>query len=298
MKDYSKITKAVIAVAGSGTRFLPATKNMPKEMLPIIDKPIVHYLIEEAVASGIEDIILVTKAGNHLIEDYFDNRSDLETSLEKAGKLEQLQMIRNIPQMANFIYVRQKSNLPYGNGSPLLAAKSLIDEQEDFLYMFGDDLYLSEIPVPTQLIKVFKEQKADVVFGTQEVPWDEVEKYGTIKYKTNAPYKYEVEGIAEKLPKDKAPSNNILLGRFIFSYKVIETALRTKTGKGGELWIADILSNMAQEGLKVIAQPTNSEWLTTGDPLSHIKATLKFAMKRDDLREDVKKFIKNEIPTD
>lgn len=295
MKNYSQVTKAVIAAAGTGTRFLPATKNQPKEMLPIIDKPIIHYLVEEAVASGIKDIILVTRAGSHIMEDYFDNRFDLEYSLEKAGKDDKLEMVKNIPQMANFVYVRQKSHLPYGNGSPLLAVKDLIDDQEDFVYMFGDDLTLSDVPVTKQLIDVFHEQKAAAVLGAQEVPWDEVERYGAVKYKENASYKYEMEEGLEKLPRDKAPSNIVQFGRFVFSYDVIETALNTATGKDNELWIIDILNKMAHEGKKVIAQPIQGEWLTTGDPLRYIKATLKFAMQRDDLGKDLKEFIKNEI---
>lgn len=295
MKDYSKITKAVIAAAGTGTRFLPATKNQPKEMLPIIDKPIIHYLVEEAVASGITDIILVTKSGSHIMEDYFDNRFDLEYSLEKAGKDDKLEMVKNIPQMANFVYVRQKSHLPYGNGSPLLAVKDLIDDQESFVYMFGDDLTLSDVPVTKQLIDVFQEQQAAAVLGAQEVPWEEVERYGTVKYKEGAKYKYEIEMGLEKLPRDKAPSNIVQFGRFVFSYDVIETALNTNLGKDGELWVLDILNKMAQEGKKVIAQPIVGEWLTTGDPLRYLKATLKFAMRREDLSKDIKEFIKNEI---
>lgn len=295
MKDYSKITKAVIAAAGIGTRFLPATKNQPKEMLPIIDKPIIHYLVEEAVASGIKDIILVTKAGSHIMEDYFDNRYDLEYSLEKSGKDDILEMVRNIPQMANFVYVRQKSHFPYGNGAPLLAVKDLIDDNENFVYMFGDDLTLSNVPVTKQLIDVFQLQKAAAVLGAQAVPWEEVERYGTIKYKENANYKYEMEKGCEKLPREKAFSNIVQFGRFVFSYNVIETALETKMGKDDELWVIDILNKMATEGKKVIAQPIEGEWLTTGDPLRYVKATLKFAMRREDLKDDIKLFIKNEI---
>lgn len=295
MKDYSKITKAVIAAGGTGTRFLPATKNQPKEMLPIIDKPIIHYLVEEAVASGIKDIILVTRAGHHTIEDYFDNRYELENSLEKTGKKDMLEMIRSIPQMANFIYVRQKANLPYGNGSPIIAVKELIDDNENFVYMFGDDLTLSDIPVTKQLIDVFQAQKADAVLGVQEVPWDEVEKYGTVKYKENTNYPYEMEQGFEKLPKEQALSNKAQFGRFVFSYKVVETALQTNTGKDNELWVIDILNKMAQEGKKIIAQPIDGEWLTTGDPLRYLKATLKFVMRRDDLKDDVKKFINEEL---
>jgi UTP--glucose-1-phosphate uridylyltransferase len=291
-KDHTKVTKAVIAAAGFGTRFLPATKNQPKEMLPIIDKPIIHYLVEEAVASGIKDIILVTRAGHHIMEDYFDNRYELEVALKEAGKLEALEMVRNIPQMANFVYIRQKGHLPYGNATPLLAAKDLIDDDEAFVYMFGDDLTISQKPVTQQLIDVFHEQDASAVLAVQEVPDEEVVRYGTVKYKTNAPYPYEMEAGFEKLPVGEAPSNMAQFGRFIFSHDVIEEAEQSPTGKDDELWVIDILNSLAQKGKKVIAQPIEGEWLTTGDPLRYLKATLKFAMKREDIAEDLKAFIK------
>ncbi len=292
MKNYNKINKAVIAAAGFGTRFLPATKNQPKEMLPIIDKPIIHYLVEEAVNSGIEDIILVTRVGNHIMEDYFDNRVELEHSLEKSGKHAKLKMVRDIPQMANFVYVRQKEHLPYGNASPLLAVKDLIDERESFVFMFGDDLTLSHTPVTQQLLTVFQDQKASAVLGVQEVTPDEVEKYGTVKYKTDAKYKYEIESVFEKLPKAQAPSNMAVFGRFVFSYDVIEEVQKSQTGKDGELWVTDMLNNLAHSGKKVIAQPIEGEWLTTGDPINYLKTTLKFALDREDMAEDVKKYIK------
>ncbi len=295
MKDHKKIKKAVIAAAGYGTRFLPATKNQPKEMLPIIDKPIIHYLVDELVDSGIEDIILVTRAGNHIMEDYFDNQVELEYTLEKSGKHSKLKLVREIPQMANFVYVRQKKHLPYGNATPLLAVKDLIDDNESFVYMFGDDLTLSSTPVTKQLIDVFNAQKASAVLAVQEVPDSEIEKYGSVKYKTNAEYKYEIEAGYEKLPADKAPSKMAQFGRFVFSYDVIEAVKHTPTGKDNELWVIDILNLLAHSGRKVIAQPIEGEWLTTGDPLNYLKATLKFAMQRDDLNKELKEFINKEI---
>ena len=294
-KTNRKITKAVIAAAGYGTRFLPATKNQPKEMLPIIDKPIIHYLVEEAVNSGITDIILVTRAGNHIMEDYFDNHSELEHVLEENGKSEALELVRNIPQMANFIYVRQKKHLPYGNGSPLLAVKDLIDDDESFVFMFGDDLTMAKTPVTKQLMDIYEQQQAKAVLAVQEVPDSEVDRYATVKYKEHAKYQYELEEGLEKMPLGQNPSNMAQFGRFVFSYDVIEEAQRTQTGKGGELWIIDILNNLAKEGKKVIAQPIEGEWLTTGDPLRYIKATIKFALQREDLANEIREFVKNEI---
>jgi len=255
MKDHRQITKAVIAVAGNATRFLPATKNQPKQMLPIIDKPIVQYCVEEAVNSGITDIILVTQAGQHSMEDYFDNNVALESILEKSGKTEYLEMVRKIPQMANFIYVRQRSHLPYGNASPLLAVKNLIDDNESFVFMFGDDLTLAKTPVTKQLIDVFLREKPASLLAVQEVADSEVHKYGTVRYKKNAGYKYEIEEILEKAPLGKNPSNMAQFGRFVFSYKMIEETEKLQTGLGGELWITDMNNNLAQRGEKVIAQP-------------------------------------------
>ncbi len=293
MKNHKKITKAVIAASGYGTRFLPATKNQPKEMLPIIDKPIIQYLVEEAVASGITDIILETRSGQSIMEDYFDNNLALEYMLEQNGKEKSLEMVREIPQIANFVYVRQKRHLPYGNATPLLAVKNLIDDDEAFVYMFGDDLTLAKTPVTKQLIDVFERENPVSVLAVQEVPDSEVHKYGTVRYKRNAECKYEIEEILEKAPLGKNPSNMAQFGRFVFSYKLIEEAEKLQTGLGGELWIADMNNSLAQQGEKVIAQPIEGEWLTTGDPLNYLKTTLRFALEREDLSKELKDYVKN-----
>src|SRR3989344_3682486 len=210
-----KIKKAIIAAAGYGTRFLPATKNQPKEMLPIIDKPIIHYLVEECVASGIENIIIVTRAGQGIMEDYFDNSLELEYMLDKNGKSELLKKVREIPQLANFVYVRQKKNLPYGNGTPLLVAAPLIDDDESIVYMFGDDLTISKTPVAKQLIDIFYQEKPSAILAVQKVPDSEVERYATVEYKSDGKYKYEIKALLEKMPLGKNPSNMAQLGRFV-----------------------------------------------------------------------------------
>ncbi len=295
MKDHTKITKAVIAVAGYGTRFLPATKNQPKEMLPIVSKPIIHYLVEEAVASGIKDIILVTRFGQHIMEDYFDSNLELEHKLQEVGKLDLLRQIREVASMANFVYVRQKKDLPYGNGTPLLCVKNLIDDGEHFVYMFGDDLTLAEKPVVKQLIDIHQEQNAVATLGVQEVPHNEINRYASIEYKEGTDYPYEMKFAHEKLPIDEAPSDMAQFGRFVFSYDVISAALTADTGKDGELWVADILNKLVAEGKKVIAPPIEGEWLTTGDPLRYLKATFKFAMQREDIAQELRKFLKEEL---
>ncbi len=286
-----KIKKAVIAAAGYGTRFLPATKNQPKEMLPIVDKPIIHYLVEEAVNSGIEDIIIVTRAGQMPMEDHFDSNSELEYELRESGKLDRLEAIKKIPKMANFAYVRQHKDYPYGNATPLLCAAPLIDDDESFVYMFGDDLTISDIPVTKQLIDVYKKENPAVVLGVQEVPDSEVERYGTVKYKDKTK-NYEIEAGYEKLPVKDAPSNMAQFGRFVFSYKMIEEAKKTALGKDNELWVIDVINSLAQKGEKVIAQPIDGEWYTTGDPLRYLKTSVEFAIRRDDIGPEFCDYLK------
>jgi UTP--glucose-1-phosphate uridylyltransferase len=295
MPKNRKITKAVIAAAGYGTRFLPATKNQPKEMLPVIDKPIIHYLVEEAVSSGITDIILVTRAGNHIMEDYFDNNYEIEDSLLKNHKLDKWKMVREITQMANFVYVRQKKHLPYGNASPLIAVKDLIDDDEAFVYMFGDDLTLAETPVTQQLIDIYEKYQPAAVLGVQEVADSQVHRYATIKYKDNPKIPNEIEEGLEKMPLGENPSNMAQFGRFVFSYDVIKAVQETPTGKDNELWVIDILNNLAKKGKPVIANPIEGEWLTTGDPITYLQTMIKFALKRDDLKEEFLTFLKKEI---
>ncbi len=291
----SKIKKAVIAAAGYGTRFLPATKNQPKEMLPIIDKPIIHYLVEEAVKSGIKEIVLVTRSGQSTLEDYFDSHRELENELAKSGKTKRLKEIQKIPKMANFIYMRQQSDLPYGNATPLLSVAPVIDPKESFVYMFGDDLTVSKTPVVKQLIDVYNKQNAKAVLGVQQVSKEEVHKYGTVRYKKKADYKYEIEEACEKFPAEKAPSRMASFGRFVFSYDVLRKAKETPTGKDNELWVIDILNSLARSGEKVIAQPIEGEWCTTGDPLNYLKTSFKFALKRKDINGELKKYLLKQL---
>jgi UTP--glucose-1-phosphate uridylyltransferase len=203
-------------------------------------------------------------------------------------------MIKEVPQLANFIYVRQKKHLPYGNGSPLVTVKDLIDDDEAFVYMFGDDLTFTDNgdPVTKQLINTYEKNDPAAVLAVQEVPDDEVERYATIKYKENTGEKFEAEEILEKMPLGQNPSNMAQFGRFVFSYKVIEKVVNTPTGKDGELWVADVMNNLAKEGENIIAQPIKGEWLTTGDPLRYLKTTFKFALERDDLKEDLTNYIR------
>jgi UTP--glucose-1-phosphate uridylyltransferase len=285
-----KITKAVIAVAGYGTRFIPATKAQPKEMLPIVDKPVVQYLVEEAVASGITDIVLVTRSGSQALEDHFDSSRELELHLETQEKWPELEEIRRIPDLANFIYIRQDKKLPYGNGTPLLSAKSLIHPGEAVVYMFGDDVVKSEIPCAKQLIDVYYDRQPAAVIAVQEVPIQEISRYGAAKLKPGTD-RNELEHIVEKPSPASAPSNLAQLGRFVLSYKAIEVLESITVGQGGELWLTDAIDRLAATD-SVIVHPIEGKWFTTGDPLRFLKTTVEFALDRPDIGTEFGRYLR------
>ena len=290
-----KIKKGIITAAGLGTRFLPATKSVPKEMLPILDTPIIQYLVDELVDSGIKDIIIITRPGFKTFDSYFSRDKELENKLKESGKKDLADEIKEISKMARIRLRPQNKDLPYGNGSPILAAKKYLKKGESFVYMFGDDVTLAKTPITKQLVNVFEKEKAKAVLAVQEVPLKEVPRYGVVSYKKNSDYRYEISKLVEKPTIEEAPSQMAQFGRFVLSYDVVEEAEKRQLGKGNELWLADILNNLAQRGEKVIAQPIDGQWLTTGDPLRFIQTTLKFAMERPEIKKDLLEFIKKEI---
>jgi len=285
-----KIRKAVIAAAGYGTRFLPATKTVPKEMLPLIDKPIIQLLVEELVDSGIWDIIIVTRAGQHILEDHFDSNFELEYMLQQAGKTEYLEVTRKPTKLANFIFIRQSRDLPYGNGTPLLCLKNLIGKKEPFVYAFGDDLVKSTVPCTKQLIDLYQENSdAAAILAVQEVPKKEVERYGIVELKKGS--ENQLKTIIEKPSINEAPSRLAQFGRFILDHRVIEILQRQELGKGGELWLTDAIRELARKE-KVLAAKIKGKWLTTGDPLRMIKATIEFAKDRDDIGPSLRDYLR------
>lgn len=288
-----KITKAIISLAGFGTRFLPVTKAMPKEMLPIVDKPIVQYLVEEAVEAGITDIILVTRYGNRAIEDHFDSNSELEHLLEQQGKKDKLEMIRQIPQLANFVYVRQKAHLPYGNATPLIVAKPLIDADEVFVYMYGDDLVKAEVSCTKQLIDKYNEGGIAAINAVQEMPEEVLHRYGMVKLKEGG-MKNQLDYFVEKPEKGKAPSNLASFGRYVLSYKIFDYLDIKALGKDNELWMVDAVTKMAKDHV-VIAQPIKGKWLTTGDPVNYLQATIEFALSNPKINGDFREYLKKTV---
>lgn len=284
------ITKAIIAVAGYGTRFIPATKVQPKEMLPIVDKPVVQYLVEEAVASGITDIVLVTRSGNQAVEDHFDSSRELELHLESQKKWRELEEIRRIASMANFIFIRQGKEMPYGNGTPLLCARSVIHRDEAVVYMFGDDIVKSAVPCARQLIDVYEKHRPAAVVAVQEVPTTEISRYGVAKLKANSD-RNELERMVEKPSPEEAPSNLAQLGRFVLSYAIIRILEQLKTGQGGELWLADAIDELAANA-SVIVHPIVGKWFTTGDPLRFLKTTVEMALDRPDIGREFAAYLR------
>jgi len=279
-----KIKKAIIAVAGSGTRFLPVTKAMPKEMLPIVDKPIIQLVVEELVEAGIEDIILVTKWDKKPLEDHFDHSSALEDELEKAGKMEQLKEVKKVSEMANFIYVRQKG--PYGNGTPVLSAASLVDD-EPFVFVWGDDLVKSKVSFTKQMVEDY-EKNGHPMIGVQKVAREDVVRYGIVKLREGT---NEIEDIIEKPSIEEAPSRLADFGRMILNQEIIDVLKDTVLGKGNELWITDAIKKYVQNGGIFLAKEIeDGEWLTTGDPLNYLKAVLAYAAERKDIGKELKEY--------
>lgn len=288
-----KITKAIIAVAGLGTRFLPATKNIPKEMLPVIDKPAIQYLVEEAVRSGITDIIFVTRSGQNSLIDHFDKNIELEITLKNTGKKEILKKIQKISTLANIVFVRQDKNLPYGNATPLISVKNLIANNESFVYMFGDDMVLSKTPCVKQIIKKYEKRNYSPVVAVQEIPKKEVVRYGIIKLAPGS--KDKMQDAIEKPSIKEAPSRLAQFGRFVLNKEIIDIAYsaykKGKLGKDNELWIIDIIKKYNQKN-PVYIKKIEGQWMTTGDPLRFLQTSINYALQRNDMKKELKEFIK------
>jgi UTP--glucose-1-phosphate uridylyltransferase len=285
-----KIKKAVIPAAGLGTRFLPVTKSMPKEMLPLVDIPAIHYVVEEAVESGINDIIIITGRGKRSIEDYFDESPELEMRLRKDDKKDLLNLVKKISSFADIHYIRQKE--PKGLPDAILKAEKHVGD-EPFAVLLGDDIIKDEIPCLKQLISIFNKYKKTVI-ATQKIPIEEIYKYGSIKGKKieSNPnnFLYLIEDIVEKPSPEKAPSNIAAVGRYIFTPDIFKCIRNTKPGINNELQIADSLKLLMQTQ-DVYAFGFSGKRFDIGDKLGYIEAIIDFSLDNPEIGKDVNCYI-------
>lgn len=284
-----KIKKAIFPVAGFGTRFLPATKAQPKEMLPVVDKPVIQYLVEGAVAAGIEEIIFVTGRGKRAIEDHFDYSFELSKTLVEKNKLDLVKKVQAIENLAKFSYVRQP--IPLGDGHALKCAAHLVRDDEPVLVMFGDTLYDSQVSPARQAIEVF-EKYGDPVVGLSEVDPSEVNKFGVIDGLDLGEDIFEIKKFVEKPAVGEAPSNLAAVGIYVITPEVITTLNAMEAGKSGEIRLADAFDLMLSAGRPLYGKKLNGEWLDTGNKFNFIKATIKLGMKDAEIGEDLQNFIR------
>ncbi len=285
------IRKLVIPVAGLGTRFLPATKASPKEMLPVVDKPIIQYVVEDAVRSGITDIILVTGPSKRAVEDHFSPNYELVNWLKKQGKGEMAEEVKKIADLANFIFIRQKG--PYGNGTPVMCAKNVIGD-EPFAVMWGDEFhYAPKKPQLKQLIEVF-EKYGDPVLTGYPVNDEGTTKYGVIDGVEVEKSVLKVKNIVEKPGPEKAPSRIASLGGFILTPDIFEMLEKTKVGKGGELWLVDAIFKLLKKR-PIYAKVVDSKYYDTGSKLGYLQANVDFALRDPKLSKEFRKYLKSVI---
>ncbi|SCL85361.1 UTP--glucose-1-phosphate uridylyltransferase GalU [Sporanaerobacter sp. PP17-6a] len=282
------IKKAIIPAAGLGTRFLPATKAQPKEMLPIVDKPTIQYIVEEAIESGIEDILIITGRNKRAIEDHFDKSVELEMELEQRNKTELLNLVRKVSNMANITYIRQKE--PKGLGDAIYCGKNFIAD-EPFAVLLGDDIVDSQTkPCLKQLMDVYDEYKTTIL-GIKEVPKGEVNKYGIVSGMYIEDGVYKVKDLIEKPTPEEAPSNVAILGRYIITPEIFKVLEHTAPGAGGEIQLTDALRELAKKEA-MYAYNFEGKVYDVGDKLGFLQATVEFALKRKKLGTEFRKYLK------
>ena len=288
-----KIRKAVIPAAGFGTRFLPQTKAMPKEMLPIVDKPVIQYVVEEAVASGIEDVIIVTGALKRAIEDHFDKpNAELLDNLESGNKKRLIEETSRISEMANFIYVRQKC--PYGNGTPVLAAEPTI-EDEAFAVLWGDEFIYSKPPRLQQMIQVYEKYGGVVISGVRIEKKEDLNRYGIAELEEVAGEDkvFKIKSIVEKPEPDEAPSNLATHGAYILPPEIFGILRNQKPGTGGEIYLPEAIDQLIKTGYPVYAcEVENGKYYDTGNKVEYLKTVIEFALKHPDIKEEFIKYLK------
>ncbi|MBE7026958.1 MAG: UTP--glucose-1-phosphate uridylyltransferase GalU [Ruminococcaceae bacterium] len=282
-----RVRKAVIPAAGLGTRFLPATKATPKEMLPIVDTPTIQYIIKEAVDSGIEDILIITGRTKRAIEDHFDKAYELETELEKSGKTDLLKIAQDISNMANIHYVRQQE--AKGLGHAIHCAKSFVGN-EPFAVLLGDDIVKSDVPCLKQMIDVYDKYQASIL-GVQTVSPDDISKYGAVAASEVSERIHKVSGLVEKPKKEEAPSNMAILGRYIITPKIFECIEKTGKGAGGEIQLTDALRLLCDYE-DMYAYDFIGRRYDVGSKMGFLEATVEYALSRDDLAGEFMQYLK------
>jgi UTP--glucose-1-phosphate uridylyltransferase len=283
-----RVRKAIIPAAGLGTRFLPATKAMPKEMLPIVDKPTIQYIVEEAVASGIEDIIIVTGKGKRSIEDHFDNAIELEQNLIEKEKYDLLDRVQYATNLADIHYIRQKE--PKGLGHAVWSARNFIGN-EPFAVLLGDDIVQSDTPCLRQLINQYEETFSSVI-GVQQVPDAETNRYGIIDPSSQEGRRYKVNNFVEKPKAGTAPSNLAIMGRYILTPEIFMFLDRQEKGAGGEIQLTDAIQKL-NEIQRVFAFDFEGRRYDVGEKFGFVKTTIEFALQHEDLHDDMIDYLKN-----
>ena len=287
-----KIKKAVIPAAGFGTRFLPQTKAMPKEMLPIVDKPVIQYVVEEAVQSGIEDIVIVTGALKRAIEDHFDvPNAELVKNLKEGGKEKMLEEIKKISELANFVYIRQKG--PYGNGTPVLSAEPAVG-RESFAILWGDEFIYSKPPRLAQMMKVYEKYGGVVISGVEIKNKENLKRYGIADIEPVEGNLYRIRSIVEKPNPDEAPSNIATHGAYIVPPEIFDALREVKPGKGGEIWLVDAINILKEKGVPIYTQVIeNGKYYDTGNKVGYLEAVIDFALEHKELNGEFKDYLKS-----
>ena len=288
MNIMTKIKKAIIPAAGLGTRFLPATKAMPKEMLPILDKPTIQYIVEEAARAGIEDIIIVTGKHKRAIEDHFDIQKELETTLYEKGKLELLDRVQYSTELANIFYVRQKEQK--GLGHAIYTAKQFIGN-EPFAVLLGDDIVESDNPAIKQLMEQY-EATGKSVIGVQTVPETETHRYGIIEPKSQDERLYEVNRFVEKPEQGTAPSNLAIMGRYVLSPRIFDYLETQTEGSGGEIQLTDAIERLNKDD-KVYAYDFEGQRYDVGEKIGFVKTTIEYALKDEEMRDEIIRYLQS-----
>ncbi|MDO8497491.1 MAG: UTP--glucose-1-phosphate uridylyltransferase [bacterium] len=292
-----KINKVVIPAAGFGTRFLPQTKAMPKEMLPIVDKPVIQYVVEEAVASGIENIIIITGSNKRAIEDHFDApNQDLVKNLLQGKKEKLLQEVERISEMANFIYIRQKG--PYGNGTPVLTAEPVIDN-EPFAVLWGDEFIYSTPPRLSQMLEVYEKYGGVVISGVKIEKKEDLKRYGIAALEPVEGNVFKIKEIIEKPEPDEAPSNIATHGGYILPPEIFGALKKVQPGKGGEIWLVDAINMLKRDGMPIYTVVIeNGKYYDTGNKLEYMKTVVDMAWQHPDINGEFKQYLRDKVSKD